>query len=82
MMADLMKREVKGGIDYCCFGGTLVNTDDAYTVSMGYYPAENPRIAFCCYMDNVGSESLDADTLLTMLVSQYEKSAEKVENVF
>lgn len=77
MMADLMKREVKGGTDYCCFGGTLVNTDDAYTVSMGYYPAENPRIAFCCYLDNKGRGGLDSSLLLAMLVDHYEKSIEK-----
>lgn len=76
LMADLMKREVKGGTDYCCFGGTLVNADDAYTVSMGYYPAENPQIAFCCYLDNEGRGGLDAGLLLAMLVDYYEKSAE------
>lgn len=77
LMADHMKREVKGGTDYCCLGGTLVNTDDAYTVSMGYYPAENPRIAFCCYLDNEGRGGLDASLLLAMLVDHHEKSIEK-----
>ena len=74
LIADLMKREVKGGTDYCIFGGTLVNTDDAYTVSMGYYPAENRRIAFCCYLDNERRGGLDADLLLAMLVDHYENS--------
>lgn len=77
LIADIMKREVKDGTDYCSFGGTLFYTDDDYTVSMGYYPAENPRIAFCCYLDNDRSEGLDADDLLTMLVSHYEKIAVK-----
>lgn len=74
LIAELMKREVKSGTDYCSFGGTLVNTDDVYTVSMGYYPAENPRLAFCCYLDNEGSEGFDADTLLATLMSHYEKA--------
>lgn len=73
LMADLMKRDVKGETDYCRFGGTLVNADDPYTVSMGYYPTENPYIAFCCYLDNEGSDGLDADILLAILVSHYEK---------
>lgn len=77
LIADIMKREVKDGTDYCSFGGTLFYTDDDYTVSMGYYPAENPRIAFCCYLDNDRSEGLDADDLQTMLMSHYEKSAVK-----
>lgn len=77
LMADVMKQETEGGTGYCCFGGTLVNTDDAYTVSMGFFPAENPRIAICCYLDNEGRGGLDAGLLLTMLVDHYEKSIEK-----
>ena len=77
LIADHMKREIKKGTDYCCFGGVLDHTDDAYTVSMGYYPVENPRIAFCCYLDNEGSGILDASLLQAMLVDHYEKSAEK-----
>ena len=77
LMADFMKREVKDGTDYCSFGGKLVNTDDSYTVNMEYFPAENTCFAFCCYLDNEGSEGFDADTLLAMLVSLVEKSTEK-----
>lgn len=77
LMADLMKREVKDGSDYRSFGGTLVNSDDSYTVYMGYYPAENPCIAFCCYLDNEGRGGLDAGLLLDMLVDHYEKNIEK-----
>ena len=73
LMAGLMKRETKDGAGYCCFGDTLGYSKENYTVSMGYYPVENPRITFCCYLDNDGIEGFDANALLEMLVTHCNK---------